>query len=57
MKSGFGSDLNAEIGSEGVLDIGDGVFGEVVFKKLQATRLDVERLPEGDLDAREVRVG
>jgi len=38
----LGSDLNAERGSEGVLNAGDGVFGGVVFKKPWATRSDIE---------------
>jgi len=40
--------------SEGVPDVGDGVF---VFKKPWATRPDVERISEGNLDVGEVGVG
>jgi hypothetical protein len=57
VRSVFGSGLDAERGSEGAPDVGDGVFGGVVFKKPWATRPDVERLPKGDLDVGEVGVG
>jgi len=57
VRSVFGSDLNTERGSEGEPDVGDGVFGGVVLKKPWATRPDVERLPEGNLDVGEVGVG
>lgn len=57
VRSGSGSDLNTESGSEGATYVSGGVYGGDVVEKLQAGGPDEDRLPEGDLDVGELSVG
>jgi len=57
VRSVLGSDLNTESASEGTTDIGGGVYGEDEIEKPWANGPGEDRLPEGDLDIRELSGG